>query len=196
MPGPGGFRRASTVGGRRTAAPDPLVVRVSDTHDPSSLRGFLRDADTWVAGVLIAALFVLVLIDIGARNFLGTSLIWPEEISRILSVWSVFIGAAAALKSNALISIDVVYRYLGARGRRAFDVVAFVVVAACLAFLFAYGIVFFARFGRDLTPTTGIPKGWFYGAVPVGSVLMFARLAQWFRRRLRQAPAGGGGVAV
>ena len=169
---------------------------MSDTHDPSSLRGFLPDAEKWIAGVLIAALFVLVLIDIGVRNVLRTSLIWPEEISRILSVWSVFIGAAAALKSDALISIDVVYRYLGPGRRRAFDVVSFVVVAACLVILFGYGIVFFARFAQDLTPTTGIPKGWFYGAVPVGSLLMLARLLQWFRRRLRQAPAEAQGVAV
>lgn len=156
---------------------------------PSPVALFVQHFEEWVAGFLIVVLLLVVLLDVATRNFLKTSLIWPEEVSRILFIWSIFIGGGAALKAEKLITIDVLYRSLGVRGRLVLDLASFLVVAACLAILFGYGLVFFARFARDVTPTTGIPKGYFYAAVPVGSLLMFVRLVQWLRARFRRRQA-------
>lgn len=61
---------------------------------------------TLVAGIALAGILALVSAQIGMRLFVGNPLSWPEELSRILFIYLVFIGAAEISVRHAHIRVD------------------------------------------------------------------------------------------
>ena len=61
-----------------------------------------------IAAIALALILGLVVTQVGMRFGLGRPLPWPEELSRILFIYLVFIGAAQASITRTHIAVDVV----------------------------------------------------------------------------------------
>ena len=66
--------------------------------------------------VCFSAMMVCILIEVVSRNLLNLPTTWAEEASRLMCVWSVFLGSASAWRRGAHIVINVVLDRLGRRG--------------------------------------------------------------------------------
>jgi TRAP-type C4-dicarboxylate transport system permease small subunit len=148
----------------------------------------LGDLVESIAGVLLAVVVGIVLIQVFGRYVLQMSLSWPEELARYVLVWLTILGAAAAAASRSQIVVDTLLELVPTSVRRALEVLS------ALAGLVAVGLLVWTSqplitgpAGRSTSPATGIPSFWIYLAIPVGGVLLMlfalAELAEILRRK-------------
>jgi TRAP-type C4-dicarboxylate transport system permease small subunit len=96
---------------------------------------------------------------------------WTEVLIRFSLIWMVFLGIPQAFRIGAMVSVDVLYRWSGARLRRLLD--SLVAVAALLLI----GVIVwvgwdYALRGRVQTVIglEGVSMFWAYLALPVGGL--------------------------
>lgn len=127
-----------------------------------------------VTAILAGLLVALVLTNVAGRYLLGTGITWAEELSRLLFVWTVFLGAYIALCRKGHMAIVMVVDRIPAPVRRVVAVIGWVLVLAFICAIAFTGFrLAFATwgFGRT-TPILRISAAWGYLAVPVSAVLM------------------------
>jgi TRAP-type C4-dicarboxylate transport system permease small subunit len=78
----------------------------------SRLHRVIAVVEDTVISVLLCSMILLVLIQIGLRNFYSTGIPGGSEMVRHLVLWVAFLGAGIAAREGKNIRIDVVYRAL------------------------------------------------------------------------------------
>ena len=122
--------------------------------------------------VLSSILFIEVIM----RYVFNSSIIFVEELSRILLIWTGFIGAAIALHEKAHVGIDFVQEKLTGLPKR------IVLVTINLLMILFCAVIFFAslkvvpRQINQTLPTLRISMFWPYLAIPVSMVLFLLQL--------------------
>ena len=139
--------------------------------------------------LLMAAMTVLIVVQIFMRYVMQDSLTWSEELARYLFVWVSYIGVSYAVKRSAHIRVEAATMFLPERVKR------YVILLSHLAFLvFAVMVVKegytlsmkIFKFGQT-SPALGIPMGYIYLAPTVGFLLIFFRLIAKAARTAPQA---------
>lgn len=143
----------------------------------------------WMAGLLLFLLVVVGFLQVVSR-YTGVIFIpWTEEVARLLFVWVVWLGAAAALIRGSHIRFDFVVDRLPARLRQSLEVAAQAGVALFLLVLIRYGYQVAASQASSTFLTFNLSVKYTYLSVVVGSVLMLAVMAAGLWARLR-GPSG------
>ena len=133
----------------------------------------LNRIEDWTAGLLGLAILALVNMQILFRYGLSVSVPWTEEVSRLLFVWLVFIGAAIGWREKAMIVIDTLPALGGpkvAAALRPFVVAVSLAVAGFMAF--ATVPILQAVWPTSLATVDWISNGWLYAGAGVGFTLM------------------------
>jgi TRAP-type C4-dicarboxylate transport system permease small subunit len=108
------------------------------------------------------------------RYFIGTSLDWIEEVSRILLTWVTFIGAAVALKRKGHITVDYFVAFLPNTLRHYVELFTYGLIVAFSVFLGIQGVAFALLSAHTTFPALQIPVSWQYLGLPAGCLLMVA----------------------
>lgn len=134
-----------------------------------------------VAAALLAVVTLLVSAQVLVRYALGGSLVWSEELTRLLFVWMVLIAAATAPPMRVGLFIDL----LPARWRIFAELLAEALVLALTLVLVygAWGMIDLTEF--DTYTALGISLRWLYLALLVGSCLWLVRSVARIGRNLR-----------
>jgi TRAP-type C4-dicarboxylate transport system permease small subunit len=130
-----------------------------------------------VTVLLLAAYFVLVVLQVFFRYVLNRSLFWSEELVRFALVWSVMLGSAVVAYRGEHIRIDVLDAVLPAGARRAAAAAAHVLTFAFCVILAGTGIQFTLRTLTQRSAVLEVPIWAVYAAVPVGAILEAVCLA-------------------
>ncbi|HEV2612489.1 MAG TPA: TRAP transporter small permease [Noviherbaspirillum sp.] len=78
----------------------------------------------WLMGLALAIMVVLVFGNVVLRYGFNSGIAWAEEVSRLMFVWLIFLGAILALRQHAHLGVEMVQAKLPARARRACAVVS------------------------------------------------------------------------
>ena len=97
-------------------------------------------AEELLGMLLVAALAIVVNLQIFSRYLFHAPFIWPEEVARLLLVWIAFIGAAAMTRRGADIAVDTFVLLLPDRLRRAFLLFRDVVMVVLFGFISMQGV--------------------------------------------------------
>ena len=157
---------------------------------PPWLRHILDNFEDEVASVLLAAITVILVLQICTRYFLGDPLSWTEEVSRHLFVWLVFFGASGAIRDRSHIAVDVVNTLLPARIRRIVMLGSNVLVLFFLINVLYWGARAVGRMWGLSTATLEIPFGLVYTVFPITATLMIIRTLVQMREDLVTGGAG------
>ncbi len=131
---------------------------------------------------LVGMISAILVLEVAFRYLLNHSLLWAEEFSRFLFLWTTFIGAAAAIGKGTHFSLRSLVEVLPSAGRRAAGLASAAFVALFAFLLVAEGWRL-ARFAApQMSTVLDISRFWFYLAIPVGGVLMLAYLPQAVRQ--------------
>jgi TRAP-type C4-dicarboxylate transport system permease small subunit len=126
----------------------------------------------WVMVGLLAALTLLVGIQIAGRFLFDYSIFWSDELARFLLVWAAFLGMSAGVRRGSHPAVDGVVRALPPGAAR----VAFGAALACSLLFFlvmvGYGTLLVQRTWLQRSPSLGLRMGLPYLAVPVAGILM------------------------
>lgn len=135
---------------------------------------WLEDLDLTISSITLALLFVLTCLGVVFRYVLNNPLVWLEELQIILVIWTVFLGASAAFRTKAHMSMEFVYEKLNAKGQHILNIFITVITVVVLAY-FGYNairlIILYSKSSR-MSSILRIHPVFMYGAVPVGCALM------------------------
>ncbi|NLY00405.1 MAG: TRAP transporter small permease [Rhodopirellula sp.] len=149
----------------------------------------------WIVAALFAATILVVTAQVVWRYVFNNSLVWTEELSRLLFTWIIFIGAALAVKEGTHIGVSLLVDRLPASVRRHLAAARLVLIAVFLAFLAVVGFQWVRMNANTRTPALGLPLNYvLYASLPAASALgvYFAvrRAVAWFRGRIESEQTG------
>ncbi len=138
----------------------------------------------WICVALLAAIFVIMILQVTCRYVLGSPLVWSEEASRYLYIWVCYLGAPIALRRGNHIAITLLADQLPARLARMIAVTWQIVAFLFLIELGIQGAILAVRSHSLIAITIPIPWSLIYMAVPISAVLMMLETAEaiWIPR--------------
>ncbi len=143
----------------------------------------------WLSGLSLATIFVLGLANVLGRYTETFSLLWSADLQRLLFIWAVFLGAAAAHHSRSHLAIDFLRDRLPLPLRRIAEVVSHLLVLGLLGVLVRYGWEV-TQLRRNVPYVTlGVPHAYAYFALPMSAALMALFTVEAFIEDLRGRPS-------
>ena len=109
---------------------------------------------------------------------------WSEPLIRTLLIWMAYLGLAAAVRAGTLVSVDLFYRMLRGRHRRALEgfITLATLVLLCILFWFGWDLTMRVRY-QNLAGLE-VPVSYAYAAIPTGALMSIpAVLAHYFDPR-------------
>jgi len=126
--------------------------------------------------------------EVFCRYVLNSSIIFVEELSRVLLIWLGFFGASVAMYDRAHVGIDLIINKLGPKARYVVDTIVLVLIGIyCVLILFG-SIKLLPNTMRQNMATLGIPKFWAYLSIPVSMVIFLIQLVYSVLCRLLRIP--------
>lgn len=150
-----------------------------DTESDTAGRA-IRGIEGGVLTALFLALVVLGLAQIGFRNLAGTALPWADGAMRAIVLWLTMVGGVVATGRLRHIRIDLVERWLPAKGvvwlrRLVFAATALV----CLALTWTSLDIVALEYEFQAVAFLDVPNWVVQVIVPIGFGLMAARFLAW-----------------
>ena len=145
----------------------------------------IRTATRNLLVLTISVLVCLLGLQVVLRYFFSISLIWADEVSRILFVWASFLGLFLAYERAEIPALTIVVDALPARSAMLIRMSVNVICAAFLLIVAYYGYLYADRVGGEPIPALIFIVGrdwapsvfWVYAALPVGFALLAVRMA-------------------
>lgn len=122
----------------------PLEIEPETRRGPAIFRWMTRAMEHAIAALLVA-LIVSVSANVVGRAVLNHSLPWADELARMLFIWLIFLGAAAAFARFEHIAVDILVRRLTPRAAYALYLFQHLVIAALMGIIVWGGALVVAR---------------------------------------------------
>ena len=130
------------------------------------------DALGHIGGLILAIMSGAVCLQVLMR-FMGlTGIDGLEEVPRYLFVWLVMIGAASAMQRGQHTVLDYFVNLLGPRGHALVLLLTNAVGIFLFAYLIKLSLVLVPNAQLQTSAGLGLPLGWVYAAIPIGSALI------------------------
>ncbi|MFW5640461.1 MAG: TRAP transporter small permease [Thermodesulfobacteriota bacterium] len=129
-------------------------------------------AVNWFLAVLMLAMVVIIAAQVWFRFMMNDPLAWSEEAGRYLFVWISFVGAAAGVRYQVHLGIDLPPLLLSEKACRVVVVLVNLVIQVFLVVIAYWGIRILGIIKFQVSPSMQISMLYPYLAVPVGSILM------------------------
>jgi TRAP-type C4-dicarboxylate transport system permease small subunit len=130
------------------------------------------DALGHVGGVILAIMAGAVFLQVVMRYLGWSGIDGIDEVPRFLFVWLVMIGAAAAMARGEHTILDYFVNGLSPRLRASVLAFTNAVGIAVFVYLIKLSLVLVPNAQQQTSAGLGLPLGWVYAAIPVGSVLI------------------------
>lgn len=138
--------------------------------DLISLR--LNQLAEWVMAALLAAMTLLVGVQVAGRFVFSYSIFWSDELARFLLVWISFLGISIGARRAAHPGVDSLVKALPARWARPAFRLTILVSLLFFAVMVVSGGALVLRTWPQASTSLGIRMGIPYLAVPVCGLLM------------------------
>lgn len=145
---------------------------------------FVTEVGLALGCLAMAAAACVGLFQVLTRFVLGEPATWSEPLVRVLLIWMAYLGLAAAVRAGSLVSVDLLYRMLRGRARRALEAAVAVATIVLLGILAWFGIDLAERVRFQNLAGLEIPISYAYAAIPAGAlVAMLAVVAHFLDPR-------------
>jgi TRAP-type C4-dicarboxylate transport system permease small subunit len=134
-------------------------------------RGFLA-ANRWALIGLLAAMALLIFVNVLMRYLTSQSIEWAEEVARHMMIWLTFLGAGPVLRYGGHIAVDNLQDSLPRAAAIGVRVLVATLLFGFFGFMVWFGVLYMQRTMFQLTAATQVPFAYIYAAMPVGGVLL------------------------
>lgn len=138
---------------------------------------------------VLAAMAVVVFLQVLFRYLLHLPLFWTEEFARYCLVWASLLGAAVALKRGEHIAVTFFLENFPRGLSRTLTLMAQISVSLILAVMVWGGIKLVLVTSAQISPALRIPMAIPYLALPIGSSVMLFHLLTSITKRPDKIPA-------
>ncbi len=130
----------------------------------------------WFAALAVVVMTLLVFFQVVNRYIIGWIVPWTEEVSRILFIWTTFVGAYIALKASSHIAVETFFKKFSPKNREKISNVLIFLVFYFIGYLFWLSLkVIPATFGVT-TPVLEISYLYIHLVFPIFTGLMLLYL--------------------
>lgn len=126
----------------------------------------------WFLALLMAGMVVIISAQVWCRFILNDPLSWSEEAGRYLFVWISFMGAAAGVRYQVHLGIDLMDKLLSPRAYRYVVVLVNLIIQIFLIMIIYWGFKILGIIQFQESPSMNISMKYPYLAVPVGGIFM------------------------
>jgi TRAP-type C4-dicarboxylate transport system permease small subunit len=132
----------------------------------------------YLGGLLFLALFVVFILQIGARFLFNHPLPWTDELAVVLYLWVIFWACAFMVPASSHVSIDVLVMQLPPTLRIWFNTAGHLMLGglALLALPTSWDYLWFMR--REATAVMGLPLFWVFLPLLVALSMMVVNALQ------------------
>jgi TRAP-type C4-dicarboxylate transport system permease small subunit len=155
-----------------------------ETHGPR--RAAVTRGLEGLCALLVAAMVVLLSIQVIGRYGFENPPEWTEELARMVFIYLTFVGGALAIVRNAHLRIESLHERLSPRRRTMLDIALTLVGVVFLAVTVYYSIGLLGRLSHQPMTSVPISKAFMFAAVPVGCALMLVYELLRIRNCLRE----------
>lgn len=127
--------------------------------------------DTSISGIVLWALFLVVLLQFSSRYFLDDSVGWTEEVARYLLVILCYFGAVTCTRRDTHIKIDLYKLIIPEKHHPNIEKLNYI-IASFTYFLLSYITFKFAGRTNQSLSSIEIPKNIFIYSVSISLVIM------------------------
>jgi len=142
---------------------------------------FIDDKFEEIIGVImLATCLTLIFIGVVMRLIFKSGIPWQEELSRILYVLVVYVGASYGMKSQDHIRVTFIRDMLPPLGRKIIEVFTDIIWVGFNIFVVVVSIEIYPKMQRFIGESAilKIPLHWIFLTVPIGCALITLRLVQ------------------
>lgn len=123
-------------------------------------------------GIILGIMSVVIIYQVFSRFFLGLPLPWSEELARYLMAYTIFAGAALALRQQKMIAVEFISERLTWKTRRILKTIVNIICIIFFILLFFKGFEMMERVHLQVSGAMRIPMSIPYASIPVGSTLL------------------------
>ena len=137
----------------------------------------LNEVVKYLAAFLLAAMTIIVFLQVLFRYVLNAPLDWSEELGSFAFVWMALLGASIGLKRNEHPRLDLIVNLFPPKTQK--TIVGFynLAILFLLAVLFIYGARLTATMKSQLTAALEYSVSFVYAVLPISAAIMFIHLA-------------------
>jgi TRAP-type C4-dicarboxylate transport system permease small subunit len=143
-----------------------------------------------VAGLILALMLAVIVLQVASRYIFNHSLSWTEELSKSLMVWCAFLVAPWALRTGAHVGIDMFQEAMPKRARFLTELIISVLILWILLVLFRESLGLVASGMKSRMSTLPVTTGYVYIIVPVSIAAMFLCGVEILLRQARELLSG------
>ena len=137
---------------------------------------------TRLSGVLFIGVFAVTVLNITLRNLGGVTWLWIPGVSRLLFIWTVFMGTAVLYERNDHLVMDFFVSKLAPQKRARLELAINFVFLAFLVVFLMYGLSIAKVRMRISFETWKFPTGVAYLAAPISGAFMILFCINKIRR--------------
>jgi TRAP-type C4-dicarboxylate transport system permease small subunit len=134
------------------------------------------EANRWALIAILCVMAILVFLNVVLRYLTNHSITWSDEVSRHLMIWLTFIGAGITLRHGGLTAVDNIQLAASERKARLMRIASAAIMFAFFLVMIWAGKMYVERTMFQTTPSTRIPFGYIYLAMPIGFTLLIVHL--------------------
>ena len=140
---------------------------------------------TRLSGVLFAGVFAVTVLNISLRNLGGVTWLWIPGVSRLLFIWTVFMGTAVLYERKDHLIMDFFVSKLSPEKQARLQLAINIVFLVFLVLFVIYGLNIAKVRMRTSFETWKFPTGVAYLAAPVSGSIMILFCINKIRRFLK-----------
>lgn len=138
---------------------------------------WLNKFEEIVSSCALAAMAVIIILQVFQRYIVQNSLDWPEELARYLFIFAVYIGSSFAASERRHLEVTIVRTVFGDKIGHYFTILAYLITVAFCGIMFVWGIMMiqFVMESNQVAPALQFPMWIAYICIPLGFLLMALR---------------------
>lgn len=146
----------------------------------SILRWLDKNIEEFLMVVFLGLMTCIMGVQIGMRYIFNNSLVWSEEFTRYLFIWSAFISISYCIKNGISIKIEQFYNLVPKSAQKVIKIIENVIMLLFFIYIFKFSleIVRAAYLNNQRSPAMGLPIYLVRMSTVVGFFLCIVRLVQ------------------
>ncbi len=158
-----------------------IIIRTCDV---------ITEAAKLILGLSIAAIVLITLLAVWQRYVMDSPLSWVEQVSNMVFIWIVFIGAAVLYRQNLHIGVDAFLMALSEKNRAIWKWVIEALNLLFIVILFVYSLELTIRVMPNTNGALEISPAWYYVSAPISCLMMMIYFVEKIIDPRRRVPEG------
>ena len=130
--------------------------------------------------ILLSAMTLLMCYQVFMRYVLSNAPSWCEELIRYMFIYLTMLGAAVATRRGKHLIVDMFISSIPQKASIVINIVFDIMIFVFLIILAIYGHKLVLNTLDTVSPALKIPMGYFYAAIPIGSILLILATVEQF----------------